>query len=716
MTMHPDPEQSSGRGAISLTTLHMSGLPWLLLLGCLGFARLGWGGPDEPSGSSLAAAEEQAFVAAVDRVAASIVRVEAAGASVSGLRPGAEATPAIGPSTGVVVAAEGWIVASAFALPADVDTAIVTLSAMEQTAARRVAGRVIGRDKGRGIVLLKVDPGEALPVPAWAARDTLAVGQWVLAAGRGWASEQVSIAVGIVSATNRAWGRAVQTDAAVSPANYGGPLIDVEGRVIGILTPLPADTAGMQQGTELYDAGIGFAVPIEDLLRVLPRLQQGESLEPGLLGIGYRDRDAINGDPVIGFVRPGGPAAQVGLRTGDRIVSIGGQKVSRIADVRHGIMPLYDGDEVEMVVVRSGRGGDRQLTLHPRLTAELPPWKKGIVGMVVERQTASPERGRPADVARNEDRGGARAPSPLTVRWVWPETPADRMGVQAGDRVEAVLPGDRNAGSDPQPVATAAELGSILEGYLVGERPLLRIQRGDQTVDLAVELATPPVLIPEAVPPVEAALEPSDPASATRLVKLQAAEMGEPAWAVLPRQPTKSLGVLVYFDEPRGPLDEATAAAAAAAWAPASARFGVAVVFVGSTEPNRWTRADMANVVRSLSALRGEGDLDRERVAVVGRAAGGSFAWAVAAALGPAIRGVGMLDAAIPRQVGIDLAEPGRWRWVVLGGQRADEDAGLREKTALESAGHAVVRMPTLAGAAAQAEWWCRWVECLGLL
>jgi len=74
--------------------------------------------------------------------------------------------------------------------------------------------------------------------------------------------------VGILSATNRIWGKAVQTDAKISPGNYGGPLIDIRGNVIGILVPLSPQGQGEVAGAEWYDSGIGFAVPLNDMLRL----------------------------------------------------------------------------------------------------------------------------------------------------------------------------------------------------------------------------------------------------------------------------------------------------------------------------------------------------------------------------------------------------------------------------------------------------------------
>ncbi|MFM8986260.1 MAG: S1C family serine protease, partial [Planctomycetia bacterium] len=286
--------------------------------GCLLLALLA--GPLPPANADVGEptlAEEAAFRQAVDRVAAAVMRIEPVASAQSAA---GEVAAAVGPSTGVVVASGpdgAWLVTTDFAVPPDVREAVIV-----RPDGGRLAARVAGRDESRRLVLLRTESLPGLPVLEAVPRRELAAGQWTIAVGRGWGHAAPGVTVGILSAVDRAWGRAVQTDASVSPANYGGPLLDIQGRVIGILAPLPADTAGMNQGTELYDAGIGFAVPFVDLVAVLPRLQAGERLAAGLLGITWRSRDMVNGPPVDASCRPGSPAAAAGLRPGDRIVRI----------------------------------------------------------------------------------------------------------------------------------------------------------------------------------------------------------------------------------------------------------------------------------------------------------------------------------------------------------------------------------------------------------
>src|SRR5205814_158981 len=99
-------------------------------------------------------------------------------------------------------------------------------------------------------------------VPAVAPAKELVEGQWSIALGRTLDPKRDSppaVSVGIISAVNRIWGKAFQVDAKISPINYGGPVIDVQGRVQGILVPASPKGDDEAAGYEWYDSGIGFA-------------------------------------------------------------------------------------------------------------------------------------------------------------------------------------------------------------------------------------------------------------------------------------------------------------------------------------------------------------------------------------------------------------------------------------------------------------------------
>ena len=156
------------------------------------------------------------------------------------------------------------------------------------------------------LVLLKVDAGQPLPLPEATPEKDIQVGWWAIALGRAFDVSQPNISVGIVSAVDRLSGRAVQTDAKVSPTNYGGPLVDIRGRVMGVLSPLSPQKSGEVSGVEWYDSGIGFAVPLEHINQILPRWKEGD-LKPGLVGVSLKAGDVYADAPVIaaaGQTRP----------------------------------------------------------------------------------------------------------------------------------------------------------------------------------------------------------------------------------------------------------------------------------------------------------------------------------------------------------------------------------------------------------------------------
>ncbi len=160
---------------------------------------------------------------------------------------------------------------------------------------QRQPATIVARDQSRMLVLLKVATETPLPVPVAVPRNEMQVGQWTVAVGRALSAQEINLSVGILSALDRIWGRAIQTDAKVSPSNYGGPLVDLRGRVLGILVPLAPEERTEVAGAEWYDSGIGFAVPLVDLQQRLDQLRSGTDLAPGILGIGLKSQRYLRG-------------------------------------------------------------------------------------------------------------------------------------------------------------------------------------------------------------------------------------------------------------------------------------------------------------------------------------------------------------------------------------------------------------------------------------
>ncbi len=648
---------------------------WLALTGLLAVAVLPRGAA--ALDGSLEAAEQRAFQAAAERGAASTVRIEVAGETGA-----VQDQDAGGTSTGLVVGREGWIVTSSFAVTPATAGVIVVLPD-----GSRHAAKVVGGDPSRKVVLLKIDPPRPLTEPEMVPKADLRVGQWTLGLGRGWGGDAPSIAVGVLSAVDRSWGRGVQTDASISPANYGGPLLDIRGRVIGMLAPLPAESAGMVTGSELYDAGIGFAVPLEDILAALPRMQSGETLAAGILGISYASRDVMTGPPVIATSHPGSPAAKAGILEGDRIVSVDDTPVDRIAAVRHLLAVRYAGETVRLTLERNEGETTARLSVEATLVDALPPYRRPMLGLL--------------PVAAAEG-------NPVEVAWVWPEGPAAAAGVVAGDRLESL----QTANGQPRPIQSADQLASLLASLAVGEKLSLQVRRGDDLLDLALETVPAACLLPP--PDATAAASPAP----VRIEPLTAPEVANAPLAVIPElDEGVPMGVLIHFGPPHGAVAEADAEP----WRVAAGRYGMAVVLPGSGETDRWSRDDLPGLARALETLRSRGTVDPSRIACSGEAAGATFAWLAAETFAGRIRGVALIDGSIPRRSEVPQAEPGRPLSVLFGHPAegwAPEDASRQrqDEARLDEALVPHATLPEPFGPVLPTDDLCRWAGAVGIL
>ena len=224
-----------------------------------------------------------------------------------------------GATSGVILTSDGWILVSRFALNFDPTTILVTLPDGRAFNAERG-----GEDTSRGLALVKIEADD-LPTAEFVHPDQVSVGQWAFALGRTFArTSDPTVHMGIVSATRRQFGRALQIDAYTSPANYGGPVIDIKGRVLGISVPL--SPAGRNAGAEWYDSGIGFAATVSDIPELIERMKEGEVLNRGWLGIQTYAKDIGPGAKIASVPRDGA-AHGAGLRKNDVLLEVDGIEV-----------------------------------------------------------------------------------------------------------------------------------------------------------------------------------------------------------------------------------------------------------------------------------------------------------------------------------------------------------------------------------------------------
>jgi serine protease Do len=368
-------------------------------------------------------ATQNAMKAASARVAPSVVTIETSGGLevIGGGKkgPGAGAgtvRKGVGPTTGLIVDPDGFIITSSFNFAHKPAAINVTVPGRD----RRYQAIEFATDQTRMLTLLKLklldDEPRDFPVPEAFPKKDVEVGQWALALGRTSdpnTDRPPSMSVGIISAVNRIWGKAIQTDAKTSPVNYGGPLASIDGRVYGVVVPMSSRAEGETAGVDVYDGGIGFAVPLEDVRRVLPRLKEKEGtvLRRGLLGITPQGTDVYNAAPVVGAIQPDSAAARAGLQVGDTILEINGKKIPNYSTVQHVLGPLYDGDEVALKVMR----GDKEMEFKGvKLLGTATAYVNAFLGILPMRDDPGPG---------------------VEVRYVYPKSPAEAAGLKAGDRV-----------------------------------------------------------------------------------------------------------------------------------------------------------------------------------------------------------------------------------------------------------------------------------------
>lgn len=345
---------------------------------------------DEVQAGYLAA--NKAFRAAAQKVMPSIVTIETfgglGGKAARGKRSAGISKPGDGPTTGVIISPDGYIITSTYNFLRRPSVITVVLQDGTQYVAKQ-----LGSDETRKICLLKIDGVDDLPVPEYVAPSELKVGQWAISVGIGYGDSQPAISAGIISALDRVFGRAIQTDANISPANYGGPLLDVEGRMIGLCVPLSPMSADLTAGSEWYDSGIGFAVPLHGAEERIAAMREGETIKPGRMGIQPKPVRAAEGSDAHGAeiakVVPDSPAAKANLQNGDIITAVGDRQVLDSVHLRTLLGRYVAGNEIKL---RIKRGAEEFV-----VPVTLEAGEEIMAGPMPPQPIANPAEPKPAD-------------------------------------------------------------------------------------------------------------------------------------------------------------------------------------------------------------------------------------------------------------------------------------------------------------------------------
>lgn len=488
-----------------------------------------------------------------------------------------------GPGTGVVVDEKGWLMTAAYHV-ADQPTSIVATLPN----GKRTPAEIVATDHARNIVLLKMTTNENLVVPTFIGRNELSVGQTVIALGKGFDVSSVQVSTGVLSATNRVWGKAIQTDAKISPANYGGPLLNLRGQMIGMLAPLSPRGEKIMNGSEWYDSGIGFAVPLEELIERLDKLKSGQDQLPGKLGVAFRGTDIYVDNCEVAFCTGGSPAGKAGIRPGDEIVSFNGLKTPRQAAFRHAIGPAYAGDTVQITIVRNGKIKNLQSVL----AAELPLYEPVAIGIAL---------------GPSFDSNKMPPTDSLRVRQVQTKGAAELAGIKVGDQIVAA-----NGVAIGNPDALRAQIAATA----IGKQIALTVVRDGQRNKFEIAVEDRQANIPKSNDPSRESVIDST------AYELKVAEAPNTCFVIAPKQITTPTSLVVWLAVP-GKLD---LDAIKTKWANACTSNQSTLLVVGAADEKKWTPEESTVVMRAIATLSKSRKLDRRRVVVGGTGAGGTMA------------------------------------------------------------------------------------------
>jgi serine protease Do len=265
--------------------------------------------------------------------------------------------------SGVIVSADGYILSNSHVVEGADEVKVGLPNGQGE-----VTAKVIGSDPPTDIAVLKVAATNLTPI-TMTDSENVQVGDVVLAVGNPFGVGQ-TVTMGIVSALGRGgfgvvdYEDFIQTDASINPGNSGGPLIDTEGRLVGINTFILSGSGGSM--------GIGFAVPINMARYVMERINQEGRVARGFLGIYVQPvtpdlARAFNlkeqSGALVGGVSSGSPAARAGLKAGDVITEYNGKKITDSRHLRLEVAQTRPNSEVELKLLRDGKAIDTKVLL-----------------------------------------------------------------------------------------------------------------------------------------------------------------------------------------------------------------------------------------------------------------------------------------------------------------------------------------------------------------
>ncbi len=578
-------------------------------------------GSGDAANEDLVRLEEQAVKRAVAFIAPSVVKIETLG--------GVEGS---GHSTAICVSDAGLFLTAAYNLRGDPSSIFLKAAARandedndaatKEAKTKRFIAEIVATDHSRNLVLLKAEPTKSFPFyPVSIPEEDLDLrtGETVIAVGKVYDERKPSLSVGIISALGRIWSRAIQTDAKISRANYGGPLITLSGDLAGILCPLSPDDSDVEAGAQWYDSGIGFAVPLAGYQRMIDKLAQGNDLHRGLLGVSMKGKDMYADEPIIEYCRPRSPATDAGIAVGDKLLTIDGRPIKSHAQMKHLLGPMIAGDDVVITLLRESE----TLSVTATLTDKIEPFEELSLGVV------------PARTRRGE----------LKIGHVLSGGPGDEAGLKRGYTLTAF---------DGEELDSWDQLQKKLNQLAPQQETTLTVESAlkdaddpaaeQLTITLSPTHAAPPVGLAK---PIELA---SDKDAKAEVVEIKVADSSNRCFAIVPENDFATAGkpsLFVWVSEP-GVHDSAETLKATAA---ACQRNNMLLMIPQSLDQKSWTPGEHEFISKAVQRLAKKVDFDSCRVAIGGEKTAGTMACLTAFTNRKQFQGLIMFDSQFPARL-----------------------------------------------------------------
>jgi serine protease Do len=322
--------------------------------------------------------------------------------------------------------------------------------------------KVLGADETNDIAVIKIDAKNLQEVKLGNSNN-LAIGEWAIAIGNPYGfylgNSEPSVSVGVISATQRnligsgegqgTYFDMIQTDAAINPGNSGGPLVDADGEVIGVNSNIFSPNGG--------SVGLGFAIPINRVVRVVDDLLTHGSIRSPWIGVRLRQaqssnpRDLLTQGAVIATVTAGSPAAKAGLQPGDVILREGARVVHNPFDWYAALLDLRAGAPAHLHMRRGSREFDVDVNV-----ADLPEVSAPKVQVLKELELVTVTPAIAAERSLRRQYGALVFQIGQSV--------SDQTGIQQGDVILQI----NNA-----PIKTAQDVARAFDTY--GGRTYLRV-------------------------------------------------------------------------------------------------------------------------------------------------------------------------------------------------------------------------------------------------